>query len=246
MSDVTVGSHRHDVGEGMRPPLTAPCSPPRPQVRTGAGRSSTSTRRGRPRLAALGGRRQARRRRRDRVGDALPPRGGAGGRHRRRSASSTATGGEQDGHDPAGGRRRRAARASLPGRRCHRRRLLAQTVANHALTGRGAIDSVTAMTAHPLFDFVGWDERLAAEAKCARRLPDRLGVDPWAGCGTGCRRQAPGGGALNPLPSSWWRALTAAGDVLVLCGTTHHHLGCSTTGRGSPICGPSPTAAGRA
>ncbi|MEQ1785899.1 MAG: FGGY family carbohydrate kinase, partial [Acidimicrobiales bacterium] len=38
----------------------------------------------------------------------------------------------------------------------------AQAVANHELCGRGAIDSVTAMTAHPLFDFVGWDAARAA------------------------------------------------------------------------------------
>ena len=56
----------------------------------------------------------------------------------------------------------------------------AQAVANHALTGRGAIDSTTAMTAHPLFDFVGWDEALAADAGTTpAALPDIVsGVEP--------------------------------------------------------------------
>src|SRR5919106_718270 len=40
----------------------------------------------------------------------------------------------------------------------------AQAVANHALCGRGAIDTTTATTAHPLFDFAAWDAQLAAEA----------------------------------------------------------------------------------
>src|SRR5205085_9028881 len=37
----------------------------------------------------------------------------------------------------------------------------AQAVANHALCGVGAIDSSTAMTAHPLFDYTAWDEAKA-------------------------------------------------------------------------------------
>ncbi|MEY2468100.1 MAG: xylulokinase, partial [Actinomycetota bacterium] len=40
----------------------------------------------------------------------------------------------------------------------------AQAVANHALCGVGAIDSSTAMTAHPLHNYVEWDEALAKEA----------------------------------------------------------------------------------
>src|SRR6201999_65638 len=40
----------------------------------------------------------------------------------------------------------------------------AQGVANHALSGLGAIDSVTAMTTLPLFDFTKWDEAVAAQA----------------------------------------------------------------------------------
>ncbi|MCB1262904.1 MAG: hypothetical protein KDB33_21260, partial [Acidimicrobiales bacterium] len=39
----------------------------------------------------------------------------------------------------------------------------AQAVANHALCGVGAIDSVTAMTTLPLFDFTGWDPAVCAE-----------------------------------------------------------------------------------
>ena len=74
----------------------------------------------------------------------------------------------------------------------------AQAVANHALTGRGAIDSTTAMTAYPLFDFVGWDEALAAEAGTTpAALPDIVsGVEP-AGNGPGRPRRR---------PARWWAA----------------------------------------
>ena len=44
----------------------------------------------------------------------------------------------------------------------------AQAVANHALCGVAAIDSTTAMTTVPAFDFVGWDPGLCAE----------LGIEP--------------------------------------------------------------------
>ena len=40
----------------------------------------------------------------------------------------------------------------------------AQAVANHALGGVAAMDTVVAMTAVPLFDFTGWDAGVAAEA----------------------------------------------------------------------------------
>ncbi len=70
----------------------------------------------------------------------------------------------------------------------------AQAVANHALTGRGAIDTTTAMTAHPLFDFVGWDEALAAEAGVTPgQLPAIVtGVEPVGpGAGRPARRRRP-------------------------------------------------------
>ena len=100
----------------------------------------------------------------------------------------------------------------------------AQAVANHALCGRGAIDSTTAMTAHPLFDFVGWDGDLAA---AAGTTPDRLpaivsGVEsvgqisadlPGAGAQLG-------GGTIDAFAEQLVAGADDTGDVLVVCGTT--------------------------
>ncbi len=100
----------------------------------------------------------------------------------------------------------------------------AQAVANHALCGRGAIDSVTAMTAYPLFDFVGWDEALAAEAGTVpSALPDIVsGVDAagrvhdeLAGGGA-----LVGGGTIDAFAEQLVAGADRTGDVLVLCGTT--------------------------
>ncbi|MFZ6003315.1 MAG: xylulokinase [Actinomycetota bacterium] len=100
----------------------------------------------------------------------------------------------------------------------------AQAVANHALCGRGVIDSTTAMTAHPLFDFTGWDEALAAEAGTTpAALPAIVsGVEP-AGrisadlVGAGALL---GGGTIDALAEQLVAGADHTGDVLVLCGTT--------------------------
>jgi xylulokinase len=100
----------------------------------------------------------------------------------------------------------------------------AQAVANHALCGRGAIDSTTAMTAYPLFDFVGWDAALAAEAGTTpAALPDIVsGVEPagkvladLAGAGA-----LVGGGTIDAFGEQLVAGADGTGDVLVLCGTT--------------------------
>jgi xylulokinase len=100
----------------------------------------------------------------------------------------------------------------------------AQAVANHALCGRGAIDSTTAVTAHPLFDWVGWDAKLAAEAGTSpEALPDVVsGVEPAGKV----RAELPGahalvgGGTIDALAEQLVAGADEAGDVLVLCGTT--------------------------
>ncbi|HET6772592.1 MAG TPA: FGGY-family carbohydrate kinase [Acidimicrobiales bacterium] len=100
----------------------------------------------------------------------------------------------------------------------------AQAVANHALAGRGAIDSTTAMTAHPLFDFVGWDERLAAEAGVTPgALPEIVaGVDPVGRVRDGVPGAGAlvGGGTIDALAEQLVAGADTSGDVLVLCGTT--------------------------
>jgi xylulokinase len=100
----------------------------------------------------------------------------------------------------------------------------AQAVANHALTGRGAIDSTTAVTAHPLFDFVGWDPDLAAGAGAR---PDQLAevVSGTSAAGE-VRAGLPAegalvaGGTIDALAEQLVAGADATGDVLVICGTT--------------------------
>ncbi len=100
----------------------------------------------------------------------------------------------------------------------------AQAVANHALTGRGVIDTTTAMTAHPLFDFTGWDQALAAEAGVT---PDQLpaivsGTEPAGRVldGLPAAGALVGGGTIDALAEQVVAGADQAGDVLVLCGTT--------------------------
>jgi xylulokinase len=100
----------------------------------------------------------------------------------------------------------------------------AQAVANHALCGRGAIDSVTAMTAYPLFDLVGWDETLVAEAGTTpAALPDIVtGVDAAGRVRAGLPGGGAvvGGGTIDAFAEQLVAGADDAGDVLVLCGTT--------------------------
>jgi xylulokinase len=102
----------------------------------------------------------------------------------------------------------------------------AQAVANHALSGVGAIDSVAAMTTLPLFDFTAWDESVAAEAG----LSD-VGRLPRIGHGTGAigAVRADAGAAEGALVGpgtidAYGEQLVAGaedvGDVLVILGST--------------------------
>jgi xylulokinase len=100
----------------------------------------------------------------------------------------------------------------------------AQAAANHALSGRGVIDSTTAMTAHPLFDFVGWDAELAAKAGTTPdALPDIVsGVEPAGAVLDGLPGAGAllGGGTIDALAEQLVAGADDEGDVLVLCGTT--------------------------
>ncbi len=97
----------------------------------------------------------------------------------------------------------------------------AQGVANHALCGRGGIDSTTAVTAYPLFDFVGWDASLAAGAGVTdvAMLPDVVsGVEPVGRIdGDG---PLLGGGTIDALGEQWVAGADNDGDVLIIMGAT--------------------------
>ena len=95
----------------------------------------------------------------------------------------------------------------------------AQGVANTALAGEGVIDSVTAMTAMPLYTGTEWDADLAAGAGAdVARLPR---VQP----GNDAIGTVPGGALLGPgTIDAFAEQLVAGaehdGDVLVILGTT--------------------------
>ncbi|HET9291398.1 MAG TPA: FGGY-family carbohydrate kinase [Actinomycetes bacterium] len=100
----------------------------------------------------------------------------------------------------------------------------AQAVANHALCGRGAIDTTTAMTAHPLFGGAGWDGDLAAAAGATvAQLPAIVAGPEPAGRvreGLPAAGALVGGGTIDALAEQMVAGADDPGDVLVLCGTT--------------------------
>jgi xylulokinase len=92
------------------------------------------------------------------------------------------------------------------------------------LTGVGAIDSSTAMTAYPLHNYVEWDSALAKEAGASvEQLPPIV-----AGFGSvgAVRDELVGGGALvgggtiDAFAEQLCAGADEVGDVMVLCGTT--------------------------
>ncbi len=97
----------------------------------------------------------------------------------------------------------------------------AQATANHALSGRPALDTTTAFTAYPLFDGVQWDESLLAEAGVTgAQLPEIVsGVDP-AGRVGGDGGPLLGGGTIDAMGEQIVAGADDEGDVLVICGTT--------------------------
>jgi xylulokinase len=100
----------------------------------------------------------------------------------------------------------------------------AQAVANHALTGVGAIDTTTAMTTVPLFDFTGWSAEHAAEAGATpEALPAIVpGTAPVGRVldGLPAAGALVGGGTIDALGEQLVAGADATGDVLVICGAT--------------------------
>jgi xylulokinase len=100
----------------------------------------------------------------------------------------------------------------------------AQAVANHALGGEAVIDTVTAMTAVPLFDLERWDPEVAGRAGAeVDRLP-RI-VPSEEPVGRVDETLVPGGallasGTVDAFAEQLVAGAEAEGDVLVICGTT--------------------------
>jgi xylulokinase len=97
----------------------------------------------------------------------------------------------------------------------------AQAVANHAFAGEAVLDTTTAATAHPLFDWSGWDDDVARDLGARADQFPRLVPTGWEAARVG----GPDGPALAPgCVDAFAEQLVAgadrAGDVLVLLGTT--------------------------
>jgi xylulokinase len=97
----------------------------------------------------------------------------------------------------------------------------AQATANHALSGRAALDTTTAFTAYPLFDGAKWDEAMVAEVGVtAEQLPEIVvGTEP-AGRVGGEGGPVLGGGTIDAMAEQVVAGADNDGDVLVICGTT--------------------------
>jgi len=95
----------------------------------------------------------------------------------------------------------------------------AQAVANHQLCGVGAIDTVTAMTTVPLFDYTAWDPVVAAGAGARTDQLPRLapGAETIGHTSDGV---AVGGGTIDAFAEQLVAGASRVGDVLVILGST--------------------------
>ncbi len=100
----------------------------------------------------------------------------------------------------------------------------AQAMANHALSGEAVLDTTTAMTAVPLFDFVGWDATVAESVGVTvDRFPRIVPGDQPAGRVAAGRPGAGavlGGGTVDALAEQMVAGADHEGDVLVILGAT--------------------------
>lgn len=97
----------------------------------------------------------------------------------------------------------------------------ATAVANHALCGDAVLDTSTASTAFPLFDWTGWDPVVAEElAITVDQLP-RLVPTAWE-CGRigGADGPVLASGCIDALADQIVAGADTEGDVLALLGTT--------------------------
>jgi xylulokinase len=98
---------------------------------------------------------------------------------------------------------------------------MAQAVANHALTGTPIVSTTVAATAHPLFDWVGWDAKLLEECGAHPGQMPEIGVSgqPLAEVQgiPGCVLE---GGTIDAMGEQMVAGADDVGDVLVICGTT--------------------------
>jgi xylulokinase len=97
----------------------------------------------------------------------------------------------------------------------------AQAVANHALAGEAVLDTTTAATAYPLFDWSGWDAEIAGEVGVrAGQLPKLAPTGFECGRVGGPDGPALGSGCIDAFAEQLVAGADEHGDVLVILGTT--------------------------
>jgi len=97
----------------------------------------------------------------------------------------------------------------------------ATAVANHALCGDAVLDTSTASTAFPLFDWTSWDPEVAASLEITVDQLPRLVPTAWE-CGRigGADGPVLASGCIDALADQIVAGADNDGDVLVLLGTT--------------------------
>jgi xylulokinase len=96
----------------------------------------------------------------------------------------------------------------------------AQAVANHALCGEAILDTTTAATTYPLFDWTGWSEEQAADAGIRVDQLPRLSPTGWEAARVGGDGAPLAGGCIDALAEQLVAGADDDGDVLVIMGTT--------------------------
>jgi xylulokinase len=96
----------------------------------------------------------------------------------------------------------------------------AQATANHALCGEAVLDTSTAATAHPLFDWTGWDAEIAAAAGARPDQFPRLVPTGWEAARVDGDGPPLAAGCVDALAEQIVAGADDEGDVLVLLGTT--------------------------
>lgn len=96
----------------------------------------------------------------------------------------------------------------------------AQAVANHALGGTAVLDTTTAATTYPLFDWTSWDEGIARAAGARVDQLPKIVPTGWAAGRVGDDGPVLASGCVDALTEQIVAGADEVGDVLVLCGTT--------------------------
>ncbi len=96
----------------------------------------------------------------------------------------------------------------------------AQAVANHALSGEAVLDTSTAATAHPLFDWKTWDPAVAAAHRTRPDQFPRLVPTAFEAAHVGGDGPPLASGCIDALAEQIVAGADEDGDVLVLLGTT--------------------------